>query len=83
MEEASLLSRFALAVLATWRVTLLLAREDGPCRVVWLRRRAATGFWAGLPGCFNYLRHRIAAPGAYFIGSRWFQRLLLWPALLF
>ena len=51
--------------------------------MVWLRRRAEAGFWAGLLDCFNYLRLWIAPPRAYFIGSRWFERLLLWPALPF
>jgi hypothetical protein len=72
----------ALGVLAVWRVTHLLNAEDGPWNlVVRLRRRAGNGFWAGLLDCFYCLSLWIAVPLAYFIGSRWFERLLLWLAL--
>jgi hypothetical protein len=71
-----------LGVLAVWRVTHLLNAEDGPWNwVVRLRQRAGTGFWAGLLDCFYCLSLWIAAPLAYFIGSRWFERFLLWLAL--
>ncbi len=72
----------ALGILSVWRVTHLLNAEDGPWDlVVRLRRRAGTGFWARLLDCFYCLSLWIAAPLAYFIGSRWFERLLLWLAL--
>jgi hypothetical protein len=72
----------ALGILSVWRVTHLLNAEDGPWDfVVRLRRRAGTGFWASLLDCFYCLSLWIAAPLAYFIGSRWFERLLLWLAL--
>lgn len=71
-----------LGILSVWRVTHLLNAEDGPWNLmVRLRRRAGTGFWADLLDCFYCLSLWIAAPLAYFIGSRWFERLLLWPAL--
>lgn len=55
--------RFIVAVLATWRVTHLLAEEDGPADiVVRLRRRAGSG-WAGeLMDCFYCLSVWVAAP---------------------
>jgi hypothetical protein len=72
----------ALGILSVWRVTHLLNAEDGPWDfVVRLRRRSGTGFWASLLDCFYCLSLWIAAPLAYFIGSRWFERLLLWLAL--
>jgi hypothetical protein len=71
-----------LGVLAVWRVTHLLNAEDGPWDlVVRLRTRAGTGFWAGLLDCFYCLSLWIAAPAAYGLGSRWMERLILWPAL--
>lgn len=71
-----------LGVLSVWRVTHLLNAEDGPWDlVVRLRRRAGSGFWASLLDCFYCLSLWIAAPPAYFIGSRWFERLVLWLAL--
>jgi len=71
-----------LAVLATWRITHLLAREDGPADLI-ARLRAAlgTGFLGGLMDCFNCLSLWVAAPLAWY-GSRgpleWF---LSWFAL--
>src|SRR5689334_18760655 len=38
--------RFIVAALATWRITHLIVREDGPWRViVRIRRSAGAGFW--------------------------------------
>jgi hypothetical protein len=46
-------TRFALAALATWRVTHLVTREDGPGgAVVWLRARAGSGPLGELMDCF-------------------------------
>ena len=57
--------RFVLAVLATWRVTHLLANEDGPADVlVRLRRRLGDGVVASLMDCFNCISLWIAAPAA-------------------
>ncbi len=71
-----------LGILSVWRITHLLNAEDGPWDlVVRLRRHAGTGFWASLLDCFYCLSLWIAAPLAYFIGSRWRERLLLWLAM--
>jgi len=74
--------RFVLAVLATWRVTHLLASEDGPADVivrvrVWLGER-----WVGkLMDCFNCLSLWIAAPAALFVSRRPAGWLFSWLAL--
>jgi hypothetical protein len=74
--------RFVLAVLATWRVTHLLASEDGPGDLV-VRFRAALGeTWAGkLLDCFYCLSLWIAAPAALFVSGDWAERFLSWPAV--
>ena len=55
--------RFALASLATWRVTHLLAEEDGPANaVVRLRERAGDGQLGELMDCFYCLSIWVAAP---------------------
>ena len=54
--------RFVLAALATWRVTHLLAEEDGPADVVVRLRRRAGSSWAGdLLDCFYCLSVWVAA----------------------
>ena len=46
--DAAFWARLVLAVLATWRLTHLLAREDGPADlVVRLRARLGTGWQIG------------------------------------
>ena len=71
-----------MSILAVWRITHLLAAEDGPFDlVVRLRRRAGAGFWGGLLDCFYCLSLWIAVPFAYLTGERWKEQLMLWPAL--
>jgi hypothetical protein len=55
--------RLLLAVLATWRVTHLVAREDGPGDLlVQLRRRAGHGVLGGLMDCFYCASAWVAVP---------------------
>lgn len=63
MDDAAFSRRFAVAVLATWRVSHLLACEDGPGEVV-VRVRARLGSsWAGvLMDCFACTSVWAAAP---------------------
>jgi hypothetical protein len=76
------LMRFVLAVLATWRVTHLLANEDGPGNViVGLRRRLGDGLLASLMDCFNCLSLWIAAPAAFLVSSRPLMWAVSWLAL--
>jgi Protein of unknown function (DUF1360) len=67
--------RFTLAVLATWRVTHLLASEDGPADLI-VRLRAALGeSWVGkLLDCFYCLSLWIAAPAALFVSRNTVSR---------
>jgi hypothetical protein len=70
------------AILATWRLTHLVAAEDGPWDVVArLRRRAGAGFWGRLMDCFYCLSLWIAFPVAWLVGDDWRSRLIAWPAL--
>lgn len=74
--------RLVLGVLVVWRVTHLLAAEDGPWDIVIrLRQRAGAGVWGRLLDCFYCLSLWIAAPLALLLGGGWAERLLLWPAL--
>ena len=67
-QPGELALRFALAALATWRVTHLLAAEDGPGAIVFRLRRLLGSGWAGaLADCFNCLSLFVAAPAALFV----------------
>jgi len=74
--------RFVLAVLATWRVTHLLASEDGPADII-VRFRALLGqsIVGKLMDCFNCLSLWIAAPAALFVSRRPLEWFLSWLAL--
>jgi hypothetical protein len=73
---------FILALLATWRVTHLLSREDGPGDVLLkLRLRAGPGVIGRLMDCFNCLSLWVAAPFAFLVGRNGLEILLVWLGL--
>src|SRR5260370_32452856 len=75
-------SRFVLAVLATWRVTHLLASEDGPADlIVRFRARLGPGLAGDLMDCFNCLSLWSAAVAALFVSRRPVTWLFSWLAL--
>lgn len=75
-------ARFLIAVLATWRVSHLLAREDGPAGLV-LRLRHALGDGAlgAVLDCFKCLSLWIAAPFACFVTLEPLPLVVTWLAL--
>jgi hypothetical protein len=73
---------FAAGVLATWRVTHLVAAEDGPWAVIArLRQWAGSGVIGQLMDCFYCLSLWVAFPFAWLVGETWQIRLIAWPAL--
>ena len=73
---------FTLASLAVFRITHLLAAEDGPWDAI-LRLRKALGasVMGRLMDCYNCLSLWVAVPFAWLVGDGWLERGLLWPAL--
>lgn len=75
-------SRFAVAALATWRITHLLAREDGPAgAIVALRARAGTGPLGELMDCFYCMSIWVAAPFGLTVARRPREVPLAWLAV--
>lgn len=74
--------RFILAVLATWRITHLLASEDGPWDLI-ARFRAllGSGVLGQLMDCFKCLSLWVAAPMAFFVVKKPIDLLIVWSAL--
>jgi hypothetical protein len=71
MGDAGFGIRFALASLAVWRVTHLLAEEDGPAdAVVRLRARLGQGQLGELMDCFYCLSVWVAAPASLAVAWR-------------
>jgi len=82
MTETSVWMRFVLAFLATWRITHLLASEDGPWDlVVRLRARLGRSFAGRLMDCFYCLSIWVAAPLAFFVGRSPVELVVTWLAL--
>ncbi len=74
--------RFLLTSLLTWRITHLIALEDGPGDViVSIRTRAGTGFWGSLMDCFYCLSLWVAAPSALLLTRSIYEWPLAWLAL--
>jgi hypothetical protein len=74
--------QLVLAVLATWRVTHLLASEDGPGDIIFRFRRLLGQSPAGkFMDCFNCLSLWVAAPMALFVSSQAGEWFLGWLAV--
>lgn len=68
-----------LGTLSVWRITHLLAAEDGPGDVlVRLRRSAGDGFWGQLLDCFYCLSLWVAVPFTLLLANGWREGLLSW-----
>ncbi len=75
-------ARLVLAILATWRITHLLASEDGPADlVVRFRTRLGSGLVGKLMDCFQCLSLWVALPLAFFVSRKPLELLLTWLAL--
>ena len=73
---------FILSALAVWRITHLLAREDGPFDLVFrLRKVSGEGFLGSLLDCFYCLSLWIAAPFAVLLCGDWITGIVTWLAL--
>lgn len=82
MSELGFWARFVLAVLATWRVTHLLANEDGPADIIVKFRKLLGQSLAGqLLDCFNCLSLWIAAPAALVVARGPMAWLMSWLAI--
>ena len=71
-----------LAVLATWRVTHLLASEDGPANlIVRFRRLLGNGAAGRMMDCFNCLSLWVAAPIALCLTRQPIDLAMTWLGL--
>ncbi len=75
-------ARFVMAALATWRITHLLASEDGPADVFFkMRAGLGHGFWGKLMDCFYCLSLWIAAPFAFLVSGDLTTAAVVWFAV--
>jgi len=82
MNESNSIWRFVLSALAIWRVTHLLAEEDGPWDLIArLRARLGSGVLGRLMDCFYCLSVWVSLPLAIWLSSGWIALLIHWQAL--
>ncbi len=73
---------FLLCTLAVWRISHLLAQEDGPFDVVFrLRSKVGQGFFGTLLDCFLCLSLWVALPFAFLSAYTLIERIVAWLAL--
>ena len=71
-----------LSVLAVWRLTHLLGKEDGPFDIIFLiREKAGKSFFGKLMDCFYCLSIWMALPFGIWLGQNWVEKILVWLAL--
>ena len=76
------LLRFGVAALATWRLTHLLANEDGPAdAIAGLRERLGTSQLGELMDCFHCTSIWVAMPFAFYVAKKPVDRVAAWLAL--
>lgn len=76
------LLRFGVAALATWRLTHLLANEDGPADIIArTRERLGASELGALMDCFHCTSIWVAAPFAFYVAKKPVDRLATWLAL--
>jgi hypothetical protein len=82
MLEVSAWLKFVVAALATWRVTHLIAHEDGPWNLIAkTRKRVGSGFLGQLMDCFYCVSLWVAGGVTLLLGPNLRDGVLLWLAL--
>ena len=73
---------FIISTLAVWRLTHLLAKEDGPFDIiVIIRKKVDTGFFGKMLDCFYCLSIWIALPFGIWLGQSWLEKIFIWLAI--
>jgi len=81
LNECGVWIRLVLAVLATWRVTHLLSREDGPADIiVRIQRRLGGSVIGRAMDCFQCASLWVAASFALFVSDRPVEWFISWLA---
>lgn len=74
--------KFGAAVLATWRISHLLAKEDGPADVIArAREQLGDSEFGALMDCFQCTSLWVAAPFAFYAARKPVDRVVVWLAL--
>jgi Protein of unknown function (DUF1360) len=73
---------FIMSVLAVWRLTHLLSKEDGPFNLIFkLRKQIGQGFFGALLDCFYCLSIWIAIPFGIWVANDIMEKIICCLAL--
>ena len=79
---ALIIFHFVIGILAVWRITHLISKEDGPFNVVYnIRKQIGQGFWGHLLDCFYCLSIWIAIPFGVWVGNNIIEKITCCVAL--
>jgi hypothetical protein len=68
---------FVIAILAVWRITHLLSKEDGPFDILFrIRKQIGRGFFGSLLDCFYCLSVWIAIPFGIWVGNTVIEKIV-------
>lgn len=68
---------FLIAVLATWRISHLLSREDGPFDILFrVKKQLGHGFFGSLLDCFYCLSIWISVPFGIWTGNSILEKII-------
>jgi hypothetical protein len=82
MEASTPWFGFTIGALATWRLSHLLASEDGPGAIIFrLRAYLGGSFFGALMDCFGCISLWVSAPLAFFVTRRPIELIVVWLAL--
>lgn len=71
-----------LSILAAWRFTHLMSKEDGPFDLIFLlRKKAGAGFFGNLLDCFYCVSVWISLPFGIWLGNNRIEKILVWWAI--
>jgi hypothetical protein len=74
---ALIIFHLMLSILAVWRITHLISKEDGPFNVVFtFRKQIGQGFWGQLLDCFYCLSIWIAIPFGVWVGNTIIEKII-------
>ena len=74
--------KLTIAVLASWRVTHLIAKEDGPGNIIYkIRKLLGSSFLGTLMDCYKCVSVWVALPFAYYIISPSVDFVVVWLAI--
>ena len=82
MTDSNAIWRFTLSTLAIWRLTHLVAEEDGPWDLlVHFRAKLGNSVFGRLMDCFYCLSLWFSLPLSIWLASGWIGLILHWQAL--